>query len=121
VSNYFENKLGRVYIDPSIIKQVILPEVIASKTFRPLGASSDLVDANPPVPRSLEKTVKIDDKAGRVNATVSVGVLYGTAIWDEATKVQKKIREAVESSTGLKVENITLNVEQVYLPGNKKK
>jgi len=120
VSTYFENELGRIYIDSSIIRQVILPEIIASKTFRPLGASSELADANPPVPKSLEKTVKIDDKDGKVDATVSVGVKYGTSIWDEATKVQKQIRQAVESKTGLKVENVTLNVEQVYLPDDKK-
>ena len=111
---YYENALGRVYVGPSIVKQAILPEVMGSKIFRPMGSTSDMREGQMPIPRSLEKGIKLTAEAGKVSATVSVGVQYGTCIWDEATKLQKNVRRAIESKTGLKVEDICLSVERVF-------
>lgn len=114
MSIYFENELGRVTIGHSIIKQVILPEILASKCFRPIGYQAGMDTSQVPLPRALEKAVKINDENDRLEATVLLSVLYGTPIVDEGIKLKKRIRMAVESATGLKVDDLILSVEKVH-------
>ncbi|HNT36494.1 MAG TPA: Asp23/Gls24 family envelope stress response protein [bacterium] len=120
MSIYFENEFGRVTIGHSIIKQVILPEVLASKCFRPVGFQAGMDATQVPVPRSLEKAIKINDENDRLDTTILLSVLYGTPIVDESMKLKKRIRQAVESATGLKVDDLILSVEKVHLDSDAK-
>jgi len=114
MSAHYENEFGRVAIGHSIIKQVILPEIVATKCFRPLDMKSGMDVNRQPLPKSLEKSIRISDEDNRLEATILLSVLYGTSITDEGAKLKKRIRQAVESATGLKLSEVVLNVEKVH-------
>lgn len=65
--------------------------------------------------KSSEKLIRVIFNEGSVSATLTVTVRYGTRIIKEARELQCKIARALELSAGLIVDQITINVENVFV------
>ncbi|MDR1157944.1 MAG: Asp23/Gls24 family envelope stress response protein [Oscillospiraceae bacterium] len=63
--------------------------------------------------KNLTRGVKIVLEERRTSLTVSLSVRYGFPVQTVARQVQEKVREAVESMTGLTVTGVDVNVSGV--------
>ncbi|MBR5468197.1 MAG: Asp23/Gls24 family envelope stress response protein [Firmicutes bacterium] len=63
--------------------------------------------------KNLAKGVKVDVEDGEVTLELEVAVEYGVSIKKTAEEVQKKVVNAVETMTGLKVVAVNVNVAAI--------
>ncbi|SHJ49032.1 Asp23/Gls24 family envelope stress response protein [Paramaledivibacter caminithermalis] len=70
--------------------------------------------------KNLSKGVKVD--VGEEEAAVDLFVVvdYGVKIPDVAWKVQENVKNAIETMTGLKVIEVNVHVQGVYIPKKEK-
>ena len=63
--------------------------------------------------KNLAKGIKVeaDEKTAKID--VNINVEYGTRIPDVAVEIQNRVKKAVESMTGLKVEEVNVHVQGV--------
>lgn len=60
--------------------------------------------------KNNSKGVKLDIDQGRVVADIYVNVIYGYSIPDVSAKVQEKVKQAIESMTGLTVVGVNVRI-----------
>lgn len=63
--------------------------------------------------KNLAKGIKVDTENDRVNIDVNIIVEYGARIPDVAFEIQNKVKTAVETMTGLKVDGVNVHVQGV--------
>ena len=63
--------------------------------------------------KNLAKGIKADINEGNVKIDVNIIVEYGSRIPDVAFEIQNRVKKAVESMTGLKVEEVNVHVKGV--------
>lgn len=66
--------------------------------------------------KSLSKGVKVDVLEGVVTVSLSLNLKYGYNIKDITTKVQEKVKAAIENMTGLEVADVNIRVAGVDVP-----
>ena len=66
--------------------------------------------------RNWQKGVKVDVQQQTATIDLYLVVLYGSRIPEIAQKVQERVRQAVESMTGLKVKAVDVHVQGVSSP-----
>ena len=60
--------------------------------------------------KSQTKGIKVNSDGGELTLDMDIVVLFGTKIQFAATEVQKKVKSAVETMTGLSVAMVNVNV-----------
>ena len=60
--------------------------------------------------KNNSKGVKLDIAQGSVTADIYVNVIYGFSIPDVSAKVQEKVKQAIESMTGLTVVGVNVRI-----------
>lgn len=63
--------------------------------------------------KNLAKGIKVDKKENTAKIDVNIIVDYGTRIPDIAYEIQTRVKKAVESMTGFKVEEVNVHVQGV--------
>ena len=63
--------------------------------------------------KNLAKGIKVDVSENEAKIDVNIIVEYGSRIPDVAFEIQKRVKKAVESMTGLKVEEVNVHVQGV--------
>ena len=63
--------------------------------------------------KNLAKGIKVDKEDEKVKIDVNIIVEYGSRIPDVAFEIQNRVKKAVESMTGLKVEEVNVHVQGV--------
>ena len=63
--------------------------------------------------KNLAKGIKVDIAENDVKIDVNIIVEYGTRIPDVAFEIQNRVKKAVESMTGLNVEEVNVHVQGV--------
>ena len=63
--------------------------------------------------KNLAKGIKVDTTDNKAKIDVNIIVEYGTRIPDVAFEIQNRVKKAVESMTGLKVEEVNVHVQGV--------
>ena len=63
--------------------------------------------------KNLAKGIKADINENNAKIDVNIIVEYGSRIPDEAFEIQNRVKKAVESMTGLKVEEVNVHVQGV--------
>ena len=66
--------------------------------------------------KSLSKGVKVDVLEGVVTVSLSLNLKYGYSIKEITTKVQEKVKAAIENMTGLEVADVNIRVAGVDVP-----
>ena len=66
--------------------------------------------------KSLSKGVKVDVLEGVVTVSLSLNLKYGYSIKEITTKVQDKVKAAIENMTGLEVADVNIRVAGVEVP-----
>ena len=63
--------------------------------------------------KNLAKGIKVDTTDNKAKIDVNIIVEYGSRIPDVAFEIQTRVKKAVESMTGLKVEEVNVHVQGV--------
>ncbi len=63
--------------------------------------------------KNLAKGIKVDVLEAQAKIDVNIIVEYGSRIPDVAFEIQNRVKKAVESMTGLKVEEVNVHVQGV--------
>ena len=65
--------------------------------------------------KSLSKGVKVDVLDGIVTVSLALNLNYGYSIKDITSKVQEKVKTAIENMTGLEVADVNIKVAGVEM------
>lgn len=66
--------------------------------------------------KSLSKGVKVDVLEGIVTVSLALNLKYGYTIKNITTKVQEKVKTAIENMTGLEVADVNIRIAGVEVP-----
>ena len=66
--------------------------------------------------KNLSKGVKVDVLEGIVTVSLALNLNYGYSIKDITSKVQEKVKTAIENMTGLEVADVNIRVAGVEIP-----
>ena len=66
--------------------------------------------------KSLSKGVKVDALDGIVTVSLALNLNYGYSIKEITSKVQEKVKTAIENMTGLEVADVNIRVAGVEIP-----
>ena len=69
--------------------------------------------------KNLMKNVKVEILDSKVNIGVAITVDYGVSLPGISASVQQKVKQAVESMTGLKVNTVTVKIAGISLSKEK--
>ena len=69
--------------------------------------------------KNLAKGIKVDATETEAKIDVNIIVDYGTRIPDVAFEIQNRVKKAVESMTGLKVEEVNVHIQGVNTDASK--
>ena len=69
--------------------------------------------------KNLSKGVKIAIENDTVNVDLALNLDYGFSIPKTCGQVQEKVKTAIESMTGLKVENVNIKIANVTMENGK--
>lgn len=70
--------------------------------------------------KNITKSVKIDINEGMVGVAITISVEYGKDIADLCVQVQEKIKNAVQTMTGLSVYKVDVNVIDIIFKKEQK-
>jgi uncharacterized alkaline shock family protein YloU len=95
----------------AIIAGVAVSEVagVSSMSGGFAGGISEVLSGK----KNLAKGIKVDVENGTTKIDVNIIVEYGTRIPDVAFEIQNRVKKAVESMTGLKVDEVNVHVQGV--------
>lgn len=88
-------------------------EGVAGMSGGLIGGIADLLGR-----KNFSKGVKVEVGEKEAAVDLSIVVSYGVHIRDVATNVQKNVRRAIESMTGLKVVETNVTVQGVVFPND---
>lgn len=63
--------------------------------------------------KNLSKGIRVEVSEGVVHVDVALNIAYGYAIPDVSSKVQEKVKTAIENMTGLEVSGINIRIASV--------
>ena len=63
--------------------------------------------------KNLSKGIRVDVKDGVVRVDVALNIAYGYSILDVSSKVQEKVKTAIENMTGLEVSGVNVRIASV--------
>lgn len=69
--------------------------------------------------KSLSKGIRVEVLDGVVGVDVALNIAYGFAIPEVSSKVQEKVKSAVENMTGLTVSNVNIRIAAVDMGKSK--
>jgi len=69
--------------------------------------------------KNLSKGVKIDIFDTCVEIDIALNIAYGYSIPDVSSKVQERVKNAVENMTGLEVTEVNIRIASVDMENNK--
>ena len=69
--------------------------------------------------KNLSKGIRVDVKEGVVRVDVALNIAYGYTILDVSSKVQEKVKAAIENMTGLEVSGVNVRIASVDMGKSK--
>ncbi|XME03736.1 Asp23/Gls24 family envelope stress response protein [Lachnospiraceae bacterium C1.1] len=71
--------------------------------------------------RSVEKGVRVDVAEGVVRADISLNIKYGYSIPEVSKNVQKNVKSAIETMTGLSVADVNIRIASIDMGAESEK
>ena len=101
----------------AVISGVAVSEVpgVAGMAGRFAGGITEVLSGK----KNLAKGIKVEVEGTQAKIDVNIIVEYGSRIPDVAFEIQNRVKKAVESMTGLKVEEVNVHVQGVNTEGAK--
>jgi uncharacterized alkaline shock family protein YloU len=108
--DFEETDLGRIEISEAVIRDIAIHSYMEFLKFDPKEGKAR---------KEAKSTVDIDldekvDGTKTVKINVNTKIKYGVSIPSYARKMQEKLKNDVESFSGIKVEDVSITIEDVY-------
>lgn len=108
--NFEETDLGKIEVSDSVIRDIAIHSFLEFVKSSPKDGK-----ARKEARSAVGIDVIDDDESGKVvRIAVKTKVKYGISIPDFGRKLQEKLKNDVETFSGLSVDEISINVEDVY-------
>lgn len=121
MSEYTDVKVGQIRIADEVI--AIIAGVAAAEVEEIVLVSGTPTDSIVGLfgKKNLAKGVKVSVQEGEAAIEIEIAVKFGTSLREVAEKVQGKIKNAVETMTGLSVSVVDVNISAVVVEKTKGK
>lgn len=110
-----EEKIGNISIADDVVASIAGIAALEVKGVSKLTGNISKELIGKLGKKNLAGGVKIDIKEGIVTAYISVEILYGNNIKTVSEEIQGKVKQAIESMTGLTVESVNVVVSGIKL------
>ena len=112
-----ESTIGIVKISDEVVSVIaeIAADEIQGIVEVPHGVSSNISQILKGKKASSGKSVKVTLEEDKAIIELNVAVEYGMKIPDVVSAVQENVKKTVEAMTGLVVENVNVNVQNIYM------
>ena len=109
---------GSVHIAHDVVE--VIAGIAATEVAGVAGMSGGIVGGITELlgRKNLAKGVKVDIGDGNATVDLYLVVEFGSRIPDVANEVQQRVKQAVESMTGLAVRAVNIHVQGVLFPGD---
>ncbi len=116
-----EQKIGNIKIADEVV--CVIAGLAAADVKGVIGMSSGIADDIAEIigRKNMTKGVKVEVKDNTANIDLFIVVEYGSRIPEVAWEIQEKVKNAVETMTGLDVPKVNINVQGVHIKKEKKK
>lgn len=113
-----ESTIGIVKISDEVVSVIaeIAADEIQGIVEVPHGVSSNISQILKGKKSSSGKNVKVTLEEDKAIIELNVAVEYGMKIPDVVSAVQENVKKTVEAMTGLKVDKVNVNVQNIYVP-----
>ena len=113
-----ESTIGIVKISDEVVSVIaeIAADEIQGIVEVPHGVSSNISQILKGKKASSGKSVKVTLDEDKAIIELYVAVEYGMKIPDIVSAVQENVKKTVEAMTGLKVDKVNVNVQNIYVP-----
>lgn len=113
-----ESSVGIVKISDEVVSVIaeIAADEIQGIVEVPHGVSSNISQILKGKKSSNGKSVKVTLEEDKAIIELNVAVEYGMKIPDVVSAVQENVKKTVEAMTGLKVDKVNVNVQNIYVP-----
>jgi uncharacterized alkaline shock family protein YloU len=117
-SEVFEDGGGRIIVNDEVVAFIATIEMVKVEGVLTLSGRSSFSDYDGAKSKDVEKgvTVKIDEN--RCSVGVEINIKYGANVYDTARKLQRSIKNAIESYTGLVVERVDVTIRGMINEGS---
>ena len=113
-----ESTIGIVKISDEVVSVIaeIAADEIQGIVEVPHGVSSNISQILKGKKSSSGKSVKVTLEEDKAIIELNVAVEYGMKIPDVVSAVQENVKKTVEAMTGLKVDKVNVNVQNIFVP-----
>ena len=113
-----ESTIGIVKISDEAVSVIaeIAADEIQGIVEVPHGVSSNISQILKGKKASSGKSVKVTLEEDKAIIELNVAVEYGIKIPEVVSAVQENVKKTVEAMTGLKVDKVNVNVQNIYVP-----
>ena len=113
-----ESAIGIVKISDEVVSVIagIAADEIQGIVEIPHGGSSNISQILKGKKASSGKAVKVTLEEDKAIIELNVAVEYGMRIPEVVASVQENVKRTVEAMTGLKVDKVNVNVQNIYVP-----
>ena len=113
-----ESTVGIVKISDEVVSVIaeIAADEIQGIVEIPHGVSSNISQILKGKKSSNGKSVKVTLEEDKAIIDLNVAVEYGMRIPDIVSAVQENVKKTVEAMTGLNVDKVNVNVQNIYVP-----
>lgn len=111
-----EENLGEVKIADEVVAVIAGLAAMEVDGVASMAGSSPKDLASKLGVKSMTKGVKVDVLEGIVTAALTMNLKYGYNIKETTSKVQEKVKAAVENMTGLDVADVNIRITGVEMP-----
>ena len=113
-----ESAIGIVKISDEVVSVIaeIAADEIKGIVEIPQGVSSNISQILKGKKASSGKSVKVTLEEDKATIEINVAVEYGMRLPEVVASVQENVKRTVEAMTGLKVDKVNVNVQNIYVP-----
>lgn len=111
-----EESLGEVKIADEVVAVIAGLAAMEVDGVASMAGSSPKDIASRLGVKSMTKGVRVDVLEGIVTAALTLNLKYGYNIKETTSKVQEKVKSAIENMTGLDVADVNIRITGVEMP-----
>ena len=114
-------ELGNITVSKEVVATIAALETIKNKGVAGIASGYKGKSANILPKNEFAKGLEVWMNAGETTVTISIITNYEAGIYKVATEVQRNVKSAIQSMTGLKVLKVNINVLGVKFKEESKK
>lgn len=112
-----ENDGGRIIVNDEVVAFIATIEMVKVDGVITLSGRSSYSDYDGAKSKDVEKGVSVKITENRCTVAVEINIKYGANVYDTARKLQRAIKNAIESYTGLVVDRVDVTIRGMINEG----